>query len=788
MRYLRKWMFAGMVLLLLGVLTIGVSAATVAEGTCGADGDNLTWVLDDTGTLTISGEGAMKDFYGCRSDENVGSRDTDDDWVPWNSYSGKIYEIVFADTVTTVGDYAFTGCYALAQINFSDSLSSIGYSAFADCSGLTQIVLPDSISSIGEGAFYCCSELTKASFNGNAPVMGSDVFASTHEDFTIYYDSTKTGWSTPTWNGYPAYPMDAENSIIAEGTCGADGDNLTWVLDDTGTLTISGEGAMKNYNSNSNGGSTAPWNDYREEILTVVFTDTVTTVGNCAFYKYSALTDITFPDSLSSIGGSAFSYCSGLTQITLPDSISSIGNSAFLSCSGLTQITLPDSISSIGNSAFLSCSGLTQIVLPDSLSSIGDSAFEGCSGLTQIVLPDSLSSIGDRVFYYCRGLTQIDLPDSLSSIGDRAFYYCDGLTQIVLPDSLSSIGDEAFRNCSGLTQIILPDSLSYIGNYVFYNCTKLTDITLPDSLTSLGNYVFSYCYQLKTVTLPENLSSIGTYTFAECTALEKIVFPAALTTIDEMAFSGCTKLAAAYFHGAVPTLGDSAFQNTAAAFTIFYIDGTEGWTTPLWNGYPTYPMTTFEASAKIVLSDTSVYRGETFTADIVLENAFPATALAVSDIAVSPECAEILSIEWLLPEGTISDIDPEAGSAAIAYDEAADLNGPVLRLTLRAAEVDGTYACRIVCSMTLEVDEAPMALSVTPGTVDIMDYRPGDSNGDTKLTSADAIYLLRHTLLPERYPLRGAWFDFNNDGTVDAKDAVYLLYHVLMPQKFPLYR
>ena len=71
MRYLRKWMFAGMLLLLLGVLAIGASAATVAEGTCGADGDNLTWVLDDTGTLTISGTGAMKNYNYYTS-------------VPWN--------------------------------------------------------------------------------------------------------------------------------------------------------------------------------------------------------------------------------------------------------------------------------------------------------------------------------------------------------------------------------------------------------------------------------------------------------------------------------------------------------------------------------------------------------------------------------------------------------------------------------------------------------------------------------------------------------------------------------
>ncbi len=244
MRRLRKWMFAGMVLLLLGVLTIGVSAATVAEGTCGADGDNLTWVLDDTGTLTISGTGAMKNY----------SRHTD---VPWNTYDSDIIEVVFTDTVTSIGKYAFYNCDRLTQIVLPDSLSSIGNYAFYNCNGLTQIVLPDSLSSIGDYAFYncnglaqivlpdslssigdstfygCyeltdivfpdslssignsafedCSMLTKACFNGNAPEMGSDVFAYTHEDFTIYYNPNTTGWSSSEWNGYPAYPYGDTN-------------------------------------------------------------------------------------------------------------------------------------------------------------------------------------------------------------------------------------------------------------------------------------------------------------------------------------------------------------------------------------------------------------------------------------------------------------------------------------------------------------------------------------------------------------------------------------------------
>ncbi|MBQ8897045.1 MAG: leucine-rich repeat domain-containing protein, partial [Clostridia bacterium] len=138
-------------------------------------------------------------------------------------------------------------------------------------------------------------------------------------------------------------------TTVASGTFGADGDNLTWVLDNEGTLTISGEGEM---------GNTVPWQSDRNEIKSVVIEDGVTNIGFSAFEVCSSLTSITIPDSVTSIGGEAFYDCSSLTSITIPDSVTSIGEGAFVYCSSLTSITIPDSVTSIGNLAFRDCSSL----------------------------------------------------------------------------------------------------------------------------------------------------------------------------------------------------------------------------------------------------------------------------------------------------------------------------------------------------------------------------------------------------------------------------------------------
>ena len=234
--------------------------------------------------------------------------------------------------------------------------------------------------------------------------------------------------------------MCANVFAAASGRCG---DSITWTLDDSGNLTLSGSGEMWNY-----GIVTSPFKDYG--IKTVTIGDGITSIGDYAFYSCRGLTELTLPNSVTSIGN--------------PNSVTSIGNSAFGGCSGLEKITVDggnkrydsrdncNSIIETGTNTLIV--GCKNSVIPNSVTSIGDGAFRGCSGLTELILPNSVTSIGEYAFYYCSELTELTLPNSVTSIGWYAFQGCSGLTELTLPSSVTRIGKNAFSDCSGLEKII----------------------------------------------------------------------------------------------------------------------------------------------------------------------------------------------------------------------------------------------------------------------------------------------------------------------------------------------
>ena len=247
--------------------------------------------------------------------------------------------------------------------------------------------------------------------------------------------------------------MYANAFAAATGRCG---NSITWTLDDSGNLTLSGSGEMWN-----NGYDDSPFKDYEIRKATVKYG--ITSIGESAFLGCRGMTELILPNSVMSIGGNAFEGCSGLTELTLPNSVRSIGDGAFSGCSGLTELTLPNIVTSIGDCAFYGCSGLTELILPNSVRSIGDIAFTYCSGLEKITVEsgnscydsrDNCNSIIDTEFNtLIVGCKNSVIPNSVTSIGYYAFYGCSGLTELILPNSVASIGDGAFICCSDLSKI-----------------------------------------------------------------------------------------------------------------------------------------------------------------------------------------------------------------------------------------------------------------------------------------------------------------------------------------------
>ncbi|MBR4553602.1 MAG: leucine-rich repeat protein [Bacteroidaceae bacterium] len=206
------------------------------------------------------------------------------------------------------------------------------------------------------------------------------------------------------------------------------------------------------------------------------------------------LTDLIIPESITTIGERAFYRCTSLTSITIPSTVTSIGNYAFSGCTGLTSITIPSSVTSIGESAFYNCTRLTSITIPSSLTSIGWSAFYGCTGLTSITIGNSVTSIGGSAFYGCTGLTSITIGNSVTSIGRKAFYGCTGLTSITIPESVTSIESDAFRDCPNITIIYLyavkPPSIINNPFDADVMKTKATLYVLPEAISAYQNHTY----------------------------------------------------------------------------------------------------------------------------------------------------------------------------------------------------------------------------------------------------------------------------------------------------------
>ena len=222
-----------------------------------------------------------------------------------------------------------------------------------------------------------------------------------------------------------------------------------------------------------------------------------------------------------------------LSSITLPDSLTHIGDFAFYGCDSLTSINLPDSLTDIGGGAF-SNTQIRKIVNNSHFFSF----HKGCL----------INEPNNEIVAFLSDDTTIELPDDLTHIGRGAFWYCKNLTSINLPDGLTHIGNGAFAKCDSLTSINLPDSLTHIGHNAFGCCIKLTNINLPDGLTHIGNVAFEDCHSLACINLPDSLTHIGDSAFKFCKNLTSINLPDGLTHIGDLAFHGCEKLSYIYIH------------------------------------------------------------------------------------------------------------------------------------------------------------------------------------------------------------------------------------------------
>ncbi len=324
-----------------------------------------------------------------------------------------------------------------------------------------------------------------------------------HYNFVCWTDpSTLTAENQPTLyypgdiitedRNFDLYALweEADDSIIARGTCG---ENITWVLDNTGKLSISGIGAMQGDHAWSYG-----WKEYKDQIKSIEIKNGITSIGNWAFWSERNLTSVIIPTSVTAIGDYAFDQCYSLPSIQLPDTIISIGDCAFRYCSVLSSVNLPRDLMSIGDFVFMSYPEVVVITIPTDIQMKQHiRMYDGI--LCSLSLPATITEIGIGSFL-CTSIpveTNINpdfiLPESLCTIESDAFSGISA-TYVFLPenrDGKTIIGDRAFANCKHLQYIQISDCTEIeISDSAFSDCNS--NLTIIDDAESVGDTIYDY--------------------------------------------------------------------------------------------------------------------------------------------------------------------------------------------------------------------------------------------------------------------------------------------------------
>ena len=427
------------------VISIGYSAFSDCSGLANiAISDSVTSI----GVSAFSGCISLKSIAVSDNNKNYSSVDG----VLFNKEKSKLitypigktndtYEI--PNSVTCICYAAFAFCQNLTNITIPNSVTVISNDVFALCSSLTDVIIPNSVTSIGSYAFTGCVSLKSVTIHDSVTSISDGAFFDCEGLKDVYYTSTEDEWNKITigndnenlTNATIHYNFEPEPSNKQTGSCG---DNVTYSLDtETGVLTISGTGKMKDYS-----GEDSP------------------------FYQNSNIKSVIIENGVTSIGNLAFSSCNSLIEVSLPSSIISLGVSAFSGCENLMSISIPANVADIQSIAFAGCKKLTSIEV--------DSNNENYSSINGVLFDKNITEL---VCYPAgKNDASYTVPNTVKSFAYGSFYDCENLTSVIIPNGVTSIGGASFWNCKNLKSIVIPKSVTKIDLFSFNGCESLKDI------------------------------------------------------------------------------------------------------------------------------------------------------------------------------------------------------------------------------------------------------------------------------------------------------------------------
>lgn len=465
--------------------------------------DNVTWTMDEGGTLTVTGSG--ENCYAKVSTVDF------DDFEKAGINVMKVRNIVIGEGIIRCGSMELFRFVETFKV--SGNCKTVGGGVLKnDYNNLTTVILEEGVEEIGWDSFSNCPNLTNVNLPSSITEFGTNIFRNTP------WGETKK--------------MFVKNGVllqwIASGTEAAVPEGITQI----------GTSAFVNTN-----------------VETVSLPSSLKKIGNYAFSS-SKLKELVIPNSVEEIGQYAFENCKSLISVKLSSQLKKITYGIFNDCSSLVSINIPESVELIDNKAFSGCESLADIEIAKwneffDIERFKDTAwFKNQGNLiiagdvlllyrgeeSEITIPQNVVEIKKEVFKNHTELEKVVLDGCTLKIDDRAFQNCSGLKTIEGNAKITSIEENAFSECSNLKSIVGTEKLVHIGEEAFYQCEQLTDMSNSEVLTDIGDNAFYGCTAFKGFVFTENLRTLGDEAFAGCKSLENIVFPESLEEIGDRVF------------------------------------------------------------------------------------------------------------------------------------------------------------------------------------------------------------------------------------------------------------
>ncbi len=407
----------------------------------------------------------------------------------------EVTKLVIPNSVIAIGDYAFSGCNGLTSVNIPNSVAEISKSAFSSCTSLVDITIEQ-----GSTSLECGEPMSSLSIFPNWTSTNHSDSSTSYKEYTF---SVVAG-DVLTFN----YAVDSE----------ANYDKFIVKINNTTVLTESGNKSgsyRKEFTADANVtlylSYTKDSSDSRGADMVSV-TNIMVGKGSLSSLFADCPIETLYLGRNLNYAISPFLNKVSLTGLTISNSVTTIGESAFYGCTDLTSLTIPNSVIEIGDNAFFGCNNLTSLTIPNSVTEIGDNAFSGCSRLTSAYFADSAEaiSIGDNAFspqitnlYWGRPVEGMNLPTSnlesltignvTAKIPDNAFQGVTSLKSLTMGSGLKEIGANAFSGCTGLTEIVVPIAVETIGASAFENNTSVKTIIMGAHVKNIGENAFKNC-------------------------------------------------------------------------------------------------------------------------------------------------------------------------------------------------------------------------------------------------------------------------------------------------------